>query len=44
MVIVTGSKETENIAKKLTGFNEVSKGLKAFSDEIIVFAKVATLN
>jgi Lrp/AsnC family transcriptional regulator for asnA, asnC and gidA len=44
MNIVTDPKETENIAKKLTRFNEVSEVLTAFSEEIIVAAKVATKN
>jgi DNA-binding Lrp family transcriptional regulator len=41
---VTDPKETENIAKKLTRFNEVLEVLTAFSEEIIVAAKVATKN
>ena len=44
MNIVTDPKETENIAKKLTRFNEVLEVLTAFSEEIIVAAKVATEN
>jgi Lrp/AsnC family transcriptional regulator for asnA, asnC and gidA len=44
MNIVTDPKETENIAKKLTRFNEVLEVLTAFSEEIIVAAKVATKN
>lgn len=44
MNIVTDPKETENIAKKLTKFNEVLEVLTAFSEEIIVAAKVATKN
>jgi Lrp/AsnC family transcriptional regulator for asnA, asnC and gidA len=44
MNIVTDPKETENIAKKLTRFNEVLEVLTAFSEEIIVVAKVATKN
>jgi DNA-binding Lrp family transcriptional regulator len=44
MSIVTDPKETENIAKKLTRFNEVLEVLTAFSEEIIVAAKVATKN
>ena len=44
MNIVTDPKETENIAKKLTRFNEVLEVLTAFSEEIIIAAKVATKN
>jgi Lrp/AsnC family transcriptional regulator, regulator for asnA, asnC and gidA len=44
MNIVTDPKETENIAEKLTRFNEVLEVLTAFSEEIIVAAKVATKN
>jgi DNA-binding Lrp family transcriptional regulator len=44
MNIMTDPKETENIAKKLTRFNEVLEVLTAFSEEIIVAAKVATKN
>jgi len=44
MNIVTDPKETENIAKKLMRFNEVLEVFTAFSEEIIVAAKVATKN
>jgi DNA-binding Lrp family transcriptional regulator len=44
MNIVTDPKETENIAKKLIRFNEVLEVLTAFSEEIIIAAKVATEN
>ena len=44
MNIVTDPKGTENIAKKLMRFNEVLEVLTAFSEEIIVAAKVATKN
>ncbi len=42
MSIVTDPKETDEIAKKLTRFQEVLEVLTAFSEEIIVSAKVAT--
>ena len=44
MNIVTDPKETENIAEKLTRFNEILEVLTAFSEEIIVSAKVVTRN
>jgi len=44
MNIVTDPRETENIAKKLTRFNEVLEVVTAFSEELIVAAKVATRN
>ncbi len=42
MSIVTDPKETENIANRLANFNEVLEVLTAFSEEIVVAAKVAT--
>ena len=44
MNIVTDPKETENIARTLTRFDEVLEVSTAFSEEIIVAAKVATKN
>jgi Lrp/AsnC family transcriptional regulator for asnA, asnC and gidA len=42
MNIVTDPKETENIARTLTRFDEVLEVSTAFSEEIIIAAKVAT--
>lgn len=44
MNIVTDPKDTENIARTLTRFDEVLEVSTAFSEEIIVAAKVATKN
>jgi DNA-binding Lrp family transcriptional regulator len=40
MSIVTDPKETENIAKKITRFDQVLEVSTAFSEEIIIAAKV----